>query len=88
MGVPVVSLLGDRHSGRVGASLLTQVGLDSLIAHDRKDYVRLAADLAKDYRWRAGLRGKLRQMMQDSPLCDGPGFTRRLEAAYRAMALE
>ena len=85
MGVPVVTLLGDRHSARVGASLLTQVGLDSLIAHTPQDYIRLAADLAADYRRRAGLRGKLRAMMQNSPLCDGPGFTRRLENAYRGM---
>jgi len=86
MGVPVVTMLGTRHSARVGASLLTRVGLDSLIARDEQDYVRLAADLARDYRRRAGLRGKLRAMMRNSPLCDGPGFTRCLEEAYRGMA--
>lgn len=86
MGVPVVTMLGARHSARVGASLLTQVGLDWLIARDEEDYIRLAADLAGDYRRRAGLRGQLRPRMQASPLCDGPGFTRRLEEAYRGMA--
>lgn len=85
MGVPVVTLLGARHSARVGASLLTQVGLESLIARDERDYVRLAADLAADHRRRSGLRGKLRGMMRASPLCDGPGFARRLEEAYRGM---
>jgi predicted O-linked N-acetylglucosamine transferase (SPINDLY family) len=64
---------------------LTRVGLDSLIARDERDYVRLAADLAGDYRRRSGLRSKLRPMMQNSPLCDGPGFTRQLEEAYRGM---
>src|SRR5262249_1598679 len=38
MGVPVVSLRGDRHASRVGASLLTAVGLTSLIAETPQDY--------------------------------------------------
>ncbi|RQW83142.1 MAG: tetratricopeptide repeat protein, partial [Geobacter sp.] len=32
MGVPVVGLLGNRHASRVTASILTRVGLDSLVA--------------------------------------------------------
>jgi predicted O-linked N-acetylglucosamine transferase (SPINDLY family) len=85
MGVPVITLLGDRHSSRVGASLLTRVGLQDLIATDEEDYIRLGAKLAADHARRAALRGTLRQTMQNSPLCDGPGFARRLEAAYRQM---
>ena len=33
----------------------------------------------------APLRGTLRERLEASPLCDGPGFTRGLEAAYRDM---
>lgn len=85
MGVPVIALLGDRHSGRVGASLLTRVGLEDLIAADASDYVRRAAGLAADGNRLAELRRTLRDRMAASPLCDGPGFTRRLEAAYLRM---
>ncbi|MEI6560438.1 MAG: tetratricopeptide repeat protein, partial [Rhodospirillaceae bacterium] len=46
MGVPVVTLLGDRHAGRVGASLLGRLGLDELIGRDRDHYQEIAVALA------------------------------------------
>src|SRR5262249_9454792 len=46
MGVPVVTLQGDRHSTRVGASLLTQGGLTDWIAESADDYVETALALA------------------------------------------
>ena len=85
MGVPVVTLCGNRHAGRVGASLLTQVGLRDLIAGSVEDYVGIAADLAADPARLAELRRTLRPRLEASPLCDGPGFARQVEAAYRTM---
>jgi predicted O-linked N-acetylglucosamine transferase (SPINDLY family) len=85
MGVPVVTLLGDRHAGRMVASVLTQVGLDDLIARTPEEYAARAAGLAGDLERLATLRAGLRERMRRSPLCDGAGFTRHLEAAYRAM---
>ena len=85
MGVPVVTLRGDRHCGRVGASLLAAVGLDDLIAGDVAEYVEIATRLAADRSRLERLRGALRAQMADSPLCDGAAFARTLEAAYRTM---
>src|SRR5262249_10314205 len=48
MGVPVVTLRGERHAARVGASILTALGLERLIARTPDDYVTIAADLARD----------------------------------------
>ncbi len=85
MGVPVVTLEGDRHAGRVGVSLLNQVGLTELIAKTPEDYVQIAVSLANDLDKLATLRSGLRERMANSPLCDGKGFTRILEEAYREM---
>lgn len=85
MGVPVVTLAGDRHAARVGASLLARVGLDRLIAADPSDFARICAALAADRKALAALRGTLRAHMAASPLCDGRRLAREFEAAYRVL---
>lgn len=85
MGVPVVTLSGDRHAGRVGAALLTAVGMDSLVAETQEAYVEAAVRLAGDQGHLLALRGSLRDTLLLSPLCDADSFTRDLEDAYRAM---
>ena len=83
MGVPVVTVAGDRHAARVGFSLLASVGLADLVADSPDHYVRLAVELAADEARRAALRGGLRARLAGSPLCDRAGFVARVEAAYR-----
>jgi protein O-GlcNAc transferase len=85
MGVPVVALRGDRHASRVGASLLTQIGLTDLIADSVEAYVETAIALAGDPARLADLRHSLRPRMAASPLCDATGFARKIEQAYRTM---
>lgn len=85
MGVPVVCLEGERHSARVGASLLNALGLRELLAGDVDGFVRIAAALAEDPARLTALRASLRERMAASPLLDHAGFTRKLEAAYRDM---
>ena len=85
MGVPVVTLRGDRHGGRVGASLLSQIDLTDLIANSVEEYVEIALTLANNPGRLEELRRSLRPRMAASPLCDGPAFARKMEAALRAM---
>lgn len=83
MGVPVVTLAGDRHAARVGASLLARVGLGDLAAVDAVDFARIAAGLAADRGRLAALRKELRPRMAASPLCDGRRLARQFEGVYR-----
>ncbi|MGE0719673.1 MAG: tetratricopeptide repeat protein [Alphaproteobacteria bacterium] len=84
MGVPVVTLAGDRHAGRVGAAILRPLGLDDLVAADAGAYVASAVALATDAHRRATIRAELRQRLAASPLLDATDFTRAMEGALRA----
>lgn len=83
MGVPVVTLAGNVHASRVGASLLHAAGLPELVATDAGEYVRIASGLAEDRGRLASLRATLRGRLDASALCDGPAFCRRFEGALR-----
>jgi predicted O-linked N-acetylglucosamine transferase (SPINDLY family) len=85
MGVPVISLAGQGHASRVGASLLNTVGLRELLADTGDDYVNAAVDLATDVPRLTRLRQHLRQQMAASPLMDQQRFVTALEAEYRLM---
>lgn len=85
MGVPVVSLAGERAVSRAGLSILSHLGLPELVAFSEDEYVKIAINLATDLPRLAELRRTLRSQMEKSVLMDGPHFARQIEAAYRAM---
>ncbi len=85
MGVPVVTLAGRSHVGRVGTALLTHLGLEELITASPEDYVARAVALARDPVRLATLRHELRPRMEASSLTDPARFTKALEDAYQAM---
>jgi predicted O-linked N-acetylglucosamine transferase (SPINDLY family) len=83
MGVPVVTLAGDRHAARVGVSLLTAIGRREWIAQDWSDYTAIAVVLANDIAGRAAWRHSLRSEMQGSALLDHAGQATRFGDAMR-----
>jgi predicted O-linked N-acetylglucosamine transferase (SPINDLY family) len=86
MGVPVLTLRGENHRGRVGYSLLHAVGIDrDFVADDVEDYVRRAIAFGRDPAPLAAVRAGLRARMEASPLRDESGFTRTLETTYRRL---
>jgi protein O-GlcNAc transferase len=83
MGLPVVTLAGEVHCQRLGASVLNNLGTSEWIAGDPQEYVRIAAGLAGDLPKLATLRATMREWMKKSPLLDAAGFAREVEEAYR-----
>jgi protein O-GlcNAc transferase len=70
MGVPVISLRGDRHASRVGASLLTAAGHPEWIADSPEAYVALAVQFTQPAYPLVELRTRLRSEVQHSILFD------------------
>jgi predicted O-linked N-acetylglucosamine transferase (SPINDLY family) len=85
MGVPVVALAGAAHAGRVGASLLSSLGVETeLVASSPDDYVAKAAALAADRGRLQHHRTTLRALMAASPLTDATRFAGEFEQSLRA----
>ena len=85
MGVPVLTLRGDRFLSHQGETILHNAGLPDWIAADENAYVAKAAAFAGNVELLAALRGRLRGQLLNSPLCDAPRFARHFEAALRGM---
>ena len=85
MGVPVLTLKGDRYVAHMGESILHNVGVPDWIAADVADYATKAATFAADATALKTLRQNLRHRLATSPLMDAPRFARNLETAFRQM---
>ncbi len=85
MGVPVITLAGQRYAERISASKLTAVGLEEFISTDKAAYIAKAIGLAHNPERRKNIRAELRDRMAASPLCDGKALAHAMENAYRDM---
>jgi len=68
MGVPVISLEGDRYVSRFGVTILNNLGHPEWLAADKEEYVEIAKHLADNPSHLDEIRGNLRQQMKTSPL--------------------
>ena len=85
MGVPALTLAGRPPVGRIGASLMSNLGLPEWIAHSEDEYIAKACRFAADRDGLRRLRAGMRQRMSASPVMDGAGFARGVESAYRTI---
>lgn len=83
MGVPVLSLKGDRMVWRMAESLLAACGMRDWLAETPEAYVRLATARARDIQGLAALRKEQRARLLRSPLCNAADFAGRLERTLR-----
>lgn len=59
--LPIVTLPGEFMRGRQSYAMLKMMGLDELIARDKKDYVAIALRLGADSAWREEIRQQISQ---------------------------
>jgi predicted O-linked N-acetylglucosamine transferase (SPINDLY family) len=85
MGVPVLTLAGERSVSRSAASIVGALGLEDWVAASPEEFVRVALAHSADAARLGGLRAGLRARLRASPLMDEAGFARDMEDAYRAM---
>ena len=85
MGVPVVTLAGDRMSSRISATILDAVGHPDWIANSLAQYADKVVALARNVELRKSLRAIQRSQMAASSLCDAHGLAIQMESAYRDM---
>lgn len=83
MGLPLLTLMGQSFAGRVGASLLTSIGLPELITTTLDEYQSLAIQLATHREQLLAIRQRLQANVLTSPLFDSQRYTRDLESAYQ-----
>lgn len=86
MGVPTITLAGDRLIARQGAGLLGAAGLGDWVVHDAEAYVRQAVQRAGDLHGLAQLRASLRERVAASALCDAQAFANDLTTALERLA--
>ena len=82
MGVPVVTLCGERQSERVTYSILKNLGVEGGIAYSDAEYVDIACRLAQDPAGRAAMSAQILERLRDSGVSDMGVYTRNLEAAF------
>ncbi|MBW1895285.1 MAG: tetratricopeptide repeat protein, partial [Deltaproteobacteria bacterium] len=85
MGIPVITLEGDRHAARVGTSIMTHLNLPQFIADTKENYIKKAVELAGDRKRLAVYRKDLRSILQSSKSCDEHHFAKKIETAFREM---
>ncbi|MBT4940377.1 MAG: tetratricopeptide repeat protein, partial [Rhodospirillaceae bacterium] len=83
MGIPIITLKGERHAGRVGASILTHLGHPEWIADTPNVYIDLACSLAGDLEALQKTRAALREELQNSSLGRAEEFAAKIEVVYQ-----
>ena len=83
MGVPVITLTGDRFCGRHATAHVRAAGYPQWAVANETAFVDLAISLTSDLNALASLRRDIRKTTAASPLCDVSGFSKAFYALLR-----
>ncbi len=82
MGLPVITLVQERHNSRFGYSLLMNCGLGELCAFSEEEYIQKAVDLANDWDRVREYHLTIRRKMEESPVMNDMIYMGEVEDAY------
>ena len=83
MGVPVITLVGERHSNRVGFTILKNLNLDKLITFTEEEYINCAVDFSKNIKDLIEFKESLRLNLIKSDLCNKELHARNMEKCFK-----
>ncbi len=83
MGVPVVTLNGNRWAARASAAIAAEAGLPDLICESEQAYIDKAVALASDTERLNSMKKSLRVILESSPVCDIGKFSTSLQDLYK-----
>lgn len=86
MGVPVVSMYGERRSSRFGLSILANSGLRWLAVDSQQAYVELAVQLSENMEVVNDLHLRIREILRNSDIMNSRKYMKELEAVYKELA--
>ncbi len=82
MGVPVLSLKGERPFDRLGASVVYTAARPGWVAETREDLIKLTVDILSDAGVLSGIRKNLRNEMRQALLFNPEPHVRSIERTY------
>jgi predicted O-linked N-acetylglucosamine transferase (SPINDLY family) len=81
MGVPVVTMYGNKPAGRTTSCVLTSLGRKDWVTFTSEQYIAKVVEMAEDTVLLAKVRKTLRDELVNSPVVTG--YREAVEVAYR-----
>ena len=85
MGIPILTLAGNRYASRIGQRLNHALNLPEWIAKDHDDYVKKAVQFSKDRKRLESLRKNMRTRIRESGISHQTQYVNSLEYAFRKL---
>lgn len=85
MGTPVLTIAGESYVSRQGVAILSALDLQDWIAKTPEEFIEKAKKFSAEPARLSLLRGKLRDTLKKSSICDWKGYASKWEKAVREL---
>jgi len=82
VGLPVLTLKGESYVSRMGASILSAVGLEGMIAEDELEYEQIATSLAFDKSKLGGYKTIIQKARREAKIFNSLQMTKDIETGF------